>query len=204
MLFRSEIFETKFTFHGFRFIEVDLYPGELTADDITGIVLHSEMEKTGSFECSDPLINQLQKNIQWGQKGNFLDVPTDCPQRDERLGWTGDAQAFVRTAAFNHDVSGFFAKWCKDLMDAQHADGAVPCIAPNVEPSHKPQSPGHDGGPAWSDAMTICPWTMYLVYGDLHLLALQYEAVKKYVHFLRDHRSKDFIRSHPDLNVFTG
>ena len=200
----EENFEPKFTFHGFRFVEVDYYPGELTADDIRGVVLHSDIKPTGTFECSDPLLNQLQHNIQWGQKGNFLDVPTDCPQRDERLGWTGDAQAFCRTAAFNFDVSGFFAKWCQDLMDSQHPDGATPCIAPNVEPSHRPQSPGHDGGPAWSDAMSICPWTMYLVYADRELIAHQYEAVKKHVNFLRDHRSIDFIRSHPDLDAWHG
>ncbi len=102
----EEVYEPRFSFFGFRFLEVSGFPGTLTADNITGVVIHSDMQPTGFFECSNPLINQLQHNIIWGQKGNFVDVPTDCPQRDERLGWTGDAQAFCRTAAFNFDVLG--------------------------------------------------------------------------------------------------
>ena len=95
------------------------WPGELTADDLSAVVVHSDLTPTGSFECSHPLLNQLQHNIVWGQKGNFLDVPTDCPQRDERLGWTGDAQVFIRTSAFNMDVANFFAKWLQDMADTQ-------------------------------------------------------------------------------------
>ncbi len=100
---------------GFRYLEVTGFPGTLTTDNITGIVVHSDMQKSGTYESSNPLLNQLQHNIVWGQKGNFLDVPTDCPQRDERLGWTGDAQAFCRTAAFNYNVAAFFTKWLKDV-----------------------------------------------------------------------------------------
>ena len=111
------------------------------------------------------MVNQLQHNIVWGQKGNFVDVPTDCPQRDERLGWTGDAQVFIRTAAFNMNVAGFFTRWTRDLEDAQYPDGAYPAVAPN---------PGvwsiGDGGPAWADAGVICPWTIYQCYGDIRLL----------------------------------
>ena len=99
------MFEPHFTWQGFRYVSLVGYPGPLTADDIVGVVVHSDLAPTGSFECSQPLINQLQHNIVWGQKGNFLDIPTDCPQRDERLGWTGDAQVFLRTAAFNMDVA---------------------------------------------------------------------------------------------------
>ena len=115
----EEIFQPKFTFHGFRYVFVQNLDYLPTKDAVTGIVLHSDTPATGSFSCSDELVNQLQHNIEWGQRGNFLEVPTDCPQRDERLGWTGDAQVFVRTAAFNMDVAGFFTKWTQDLRDAQ-------------------------------------------------------------------------------------
>jgi alpha-L-rhamnosidase len=111
----QETYEPRFTFMGFRFVEVTGFPGELTTDNLTGVVVHSDIPVTGTYESSNALLNQLQHNIQWGQKGNFVDVPTDCPQRDERLGWTGDAQAFSRTAAFNYNVSAFFTKWLKDV-----------------------------------------------------------------------------------------
>ncbi|MBK8027640.1 MAG: family 78 glycoside hydrolase catalytic domain [Chloroflexi bacterium] len=137
-----EVWESKFTFHGFRYVEIEGYKGEVNEETITGIVLHSDMEPTGTFECSDPLLNQLQHNIVWGQKGNFLDVPTDCPQRDERLGWTGDAQVFLRTAAFNMDVAGFMTKWAQDVADAQNPDGSVPSVVPYA--ADVPT----DGGPA--------------------------------------------------------
>ncbi len=128
----EEIYEPRFTFMGFRYVEVTGFPGELTADNLTGVVVHSDMPVTGSYESSNPLLNQLQHNIQWGQKGNFVDVPTDCPQRDERLGWTGDAQAFRRTAAFNMDVSSFFTKWLKDVAADQKQGGEVPDVIPDV------------------------------------------------------------------------
>jgi alpha-L-rhamnosidase len=131
------------------------------------------------------LLNQLQHNIWWGQKSNFLEVPTDCPQRDERMGWTGDAQVFVRTAAFNADVSGFFAKWQRDMLDAQGKNGAVPAIVPN--PCFDPESQEiSDGGPAWSDATVICPWTNYLVYGDKRVLADNYDVFVRYIQHLDD------------------
>ena len=131
----AEIFEPHFTFHGFRYVAVAGYPGELTPDSLTGIVIHSDMAAhRASSSRSNPLINQLQHNILWGQKGNFLDVPTDCPQRDERLGWTGDAQVFSRTAAFNMDVAGFFTKWLKDVAADQYAERRVPHVVPDVLP----------------------------------------------------------------------
>lgn len=173
----EEIWEPRFTFHGFRYVEVTGYPGNLPSDAVTGIVLHSAMESSGEFECSHPLVNQLQKNIRWGQKGNFLEVPTDCPQRDERLGWTGDAQVFIRTAAFNHEVAGFFTKWQRDIADAQSSQGSIPSVVPNVEP-------GNDGGPAWSDATIICPWTIYLCYGDVRILAESYPTLTHYFDYL--------------------
>jgi len=127
-----EVFEPHFTFQGFRYVAVDGWPGELTLDDLTGVVVHSAIPKTGSFECSNPMLNQLQHNIQWGQKGNFVDVPTDCPQRDERLGWTGDAQAFAPTACFNHDVAAFYTKWMKDFIYDQQSEGQIPHVIPDV------------------------------------------------------------------------
>ena len=164
----EEIYEPRFTFMGFRFVEVTGFPGELTTDNLTGIVVHSDMDVTGSYECSNPLLNQLQHNIQWGQKGNFVDVPTDCPQRDERLGWTGDAQAFCRTAAFNMDVSAFFTKWLKDVAADQRQGGEVPDVIPDVL---NPQgSTTIQPSAGWGDVAVIAPWTMYIVYGDKRLL----------------------------------
>jgi alpha-L-rhamnosidase len=194
----QEIWEPHFTFHGFRYVELLNYPGTPTEETITGIVVHSEMAPTGKFECSDPLINQLQHNIIWGQKGNFIDVPTDCPQRDERLGWTGDAQVFVRTAAFNMNVASFFTKWMKDLEDAQYPDGSYPAVAPN--PSA--WSIG-DGGPAWADAGVICPWTIYQSYGDTRLLEEHYPSMQRFIEFLSN-TSRDGIRCYEEYTGWHG
>ena len=189
----EEIWEPRFTFHGFRYIEVQGLPKDGTVE-VTGIVLHSDAPPTGSFSCSNPLLNQLQKNIVWGQKSNFLEIPTDCPQRDERLGWTGDAQVFIRTAAFNMDVRRFFHKWMQDARDSQAANGAIPSVFPAGD-----KFGSEDGGPAWADAMIICPWTIYLCYADKQILADHYDAMKRYVDYLRRHRSLNHIRSHPAL-----
>jgi alpha-L-rhamnosidase len=178
----EESYEPRFTFHGFRFVKVENYPGTVTPDAVTGIVVHSDMAKAGSLETSDPMLNQLYRNIVWGQKGNFVGVPTDCPQRDERLGWTGDAQVFSRTAAFNFDVSGFFTSWLADLAADQKASGAVPDVIPNVL-SHK--DPNATSSAGWGDAGVIVPWNTYLVYGDSQLLARQYPSMKKYVEYQR-------------------
>ncbi|HEX5171692.1 MAG TPA: family 78 glycoside hydrolase catalytic domain [Cyclobacteriaceae bacterium] len=172
-----EVLEPHFTFHGFRYINVEGYPGELKAENFAAVALYSDMKPTGTFTSSNRLINQLQHNIQWGQKGNFLDVPTDCPQRDERLGWTGDAQAFSRTASFNMGVNNFFRKWLRDL-EADQINGNVPFVIPNVL---GPQAAGSAG---WADAATIIPWNMYLAYGDRDLLADQYESMKAWVGFM--------------------
>jgi len=130
----------------------------------------------------------LQHNIVWGQKGNFLDVPTDCPQRDERLGWTGDAQAFLRTAAFNMDVAAFFTKWLRDLAADQASDGSVPFTIPDA---------GRGGGATgWGDAAVICPWTIYLCYGDTRLLAEQYDSMQAWVRFIRAQAGADLIWRH--------
>jgi len=178
----EEVHEPRFTFQGFRYVQVEGYPGTLTPDRVTGVVIHSDMPVTGHFETSQPLLNQLQHNIEWGQKGNFLDVPTDCPQRDERLGWTGDAQVFCRTAAYNMDVSGFFTKWLKDLAADQNEAGSVPYVIPDVL-----TEPGRfaGGSAAWADAATIIPWTMYLSYGDTGILETQYPSMKAWVEYMR-------------------
>lgn len=177
-------FEPHFTFFGFRYIAVEGYPGALDTSNFTATVLHSAMKPTGSFECSNPLLNQLQHNIQWGQKGNFLDVPTDCPQRDERLGWTGDAQVFFRTAAFNFNVEIFFSKWLKDLAADQFTNGGVPWVIPNVV--------GNLGNAAgWGDVATIIPWNLYVVYGNKTILETQYASMKAWVDYITAHSRND-------------
>ena len=193
----GETWESKFTFHGFRYVEVRGHPDPMLPDAITGIVLHSDTPRTGTFSCSDPLINQLQCNIDWGQRGNFLEVPTDCPQRDERLGWMGDAQVFARTAAWNRDVASFFVKWQRDITDAQGMAGQMPSVAPHIE------GVGPDGGPAWADAAVICPWTMYLCYGDKELLSRHFDSLAKFIGYMED-QAKALIRSHPDTKVWHG
>ncbi|HEX8550348.1 MAG TPA: glycoside hydrolase family 78 protein [Abditibacteriaceae bacterium] len=170
----EEVWEPRFTFHGFRYVELSDFPGTPTRDAVTGIVMHSDTPRTGDFECSDELLNQLQKNIDWGQRGNFLDIPTDCPQRDERLGWTGDAQVFVRTSAWNRDVAGFFTEWARDTRDAQQPDGSIPCVVPDIDGTPR------DGGPAWSDAAVICPWKIYLCYGDKRILEENYDVFQRF------------------------
>ncbi|MCW5983005.1 MAG: family 78 glycoside hydrolase catalytic domain [Bryobacteraceae bacterium] len=185
-----ETYEPRFTFQGFRYVAVDGYPGELTPDKLTGIVLHSDMARTGEFATSSPLVNQLQHNILWGQKGNFLDVPTDCPQRDERLGWTGDAQVFYRTAAFNMDVAGFFTKWLRDVAADQLTNGSVPFVVPDV--LSNPKQPAA-GSAAWADAAVIVPWTMYLTYGDKRILEEQYPSMARWVDYMRARAGEDYI-----------
>jgi len=180
----EESFEPRFTFHGFRYIRVEGVQGPVNPGDFTAVVLYSNMPKTGEFSCSNTLIDQLQHNIQWGQQGNFLDVPTDCPQRDERLGWTGDAQVFSRTAAFNRGVDNFFAKWLKDLTADQRPDGAVPFVIPNVLGNGAAASAG------WADVATIIPWNMYLAYGDKGILEAQYPSMKAWVDYMKG-QSKD-------------
>jgi len=178
----EEVFEPHFTFHGFRYVAIEGWPGELSLDDFRGVVIHSDIEPTGTFECSDSMINQLQHNINWGLKGNFLDVPTDCPQRDERLGWTGDAQVFARTACFNADVAGFYTKWLADLAADQQASGAVPHVIPNVLSLGKAE--GESASAGWADAATVVPWTVYLCYGDRRILEQQYESMKAWVDYM--------------------
>jgi len=182
----EEIFEPHFTFHGFRFVQIQGLSTLPSLDQITGIVIHSDMKPTGSFSCSEPLINQLQHNIQWGQKGNFLDVPTDCPQRDERLGWTGDAQVFSMTAAFNFDVASFYTKWLGDVSADQLPGGRVPHVIPDV-------LKGDGGSTAWADVSVVVPWTMYQVYGDQRILDVQYPGMKAWVEYMKGRAGEDLL-----------
>ena len=184
---QEAIFEPHFTFQGFRYLKVEGFPGKLSLDNITGVAIYSDMEKSGSFECSNPMINQLQSNIEWGQKGNFLDVPTDCPQRDERMGWTGDAQAFASTACFNFNTAAFYTKWLQDLKADQKENGAVPHVIPDVLLRNA------NGSTGWADAATIVPWTVYLKYGDQRILERQYESMKAWVGYLEGMSEGNFL-----------
>ena len=173
-----EIYQPYFTFHGFRYVEVTGITGKPALDMITGLVLASDTPRVGEFACSDPRINQLHANICWGQRGNYLSIPTDCPQRDERLGWMGDAQVFVRTATYNADVAAFFTKWLVDVDDAQR-DGAFTDVSPFTC--------CNQGTPAWADAGVICPWTLYRIYGDTRQLEQHYPAMVRWIEWCRAH-----------------
>ncbi|MEQ8472884.1 MAG: family 78 glycoside hydrolase catalytic domain [Marinoscillum sp.] len=190
----EEVYEPRFTFHGFRYVLVDGYPGELSLESLEGIVVHSDMPQIGYFECSDPMINQLQSNIEWGQRGNFLDVPTDCPQRDERLGWTGDAQVFAPTASFNFNTAPFFTKWLKDLASEQREDGSVPWVVPNNirDGGGTGWSDGF-GATGWADAAVIIPWTTYLSYGDQQVLETQFGSMKAWVDYMIHHAGNSYV-----------
>jgi alpha-L-rhamnosidase len=187
-----ETFEPHFTFQGFRYVAVEGYPGTPDSTSLTGIVAYSDMTPTGTFESSNALVNRLQQNIVWGQRGNFVDVPTDCPQRDERMGWTGDAQVFAPTATFNMDVSGFFAKWLGDVAADQLPNGAVPFVVPNVLAKMSPDAAGSTG---WADVATIAPWTMYRAYGDTSFLVRQYASMRAWVEYGRAQAGETYIWS---------
>jgi alpha-L-rhamnosidase len=175
----TETWEPRFTFHGFRYVEVDGWPGELYADAVRAVVCHSDMERTGWFECSDPLVNRLHENVVWSMRGNFLYIPTDCPQRDERLGWTGDIQVFSPTACFLYDTAGFLSSWLADLAAEQAAwGGMVPFYVPSL--ASTPMSPAA----AWGDAAVIVPWVLYQCYGDVGILAEQFESMRAWVELI--------------------
>jgi alpha-L-rhamnosidase len=161
---KGEEWTPRFTFHGFQYVEVTGFPGKPGRDAITGIVLHSDTPLTSAFECSDPMANRLFKNIVWTQRANFLDLPTDCPQRDERFGWMGDAQVYVRCATYNADVAAFYTKWLREVMEAQRPSGTFPGYCPF------PFQHGWDFGTAWCDAGVICPWTIWQTYGDTRII----------------------------------
>ena len=167
-----------FTFYGFRYVLLENWPTEPKAEDFVGLVIHSDMEETGHIETADPLVNQLLKNVRWGQKGNFLDVPTDCPQRDERMGWTGDAQVFSGTASFNYDTYEFYTKFGHDLYyEQQKLNGSVPFVVPTC--NYK-----GDGSTAWGEAATVIPWNVYLHFGDPSILENQFDSMKAWVDYM--------------------
>ncbi|MBX3095769.1 MAG: family 78 glycoside hydrolase catalytic domain [Fimbriimonadaceae bacterium] len=182
---RSE-WTPRFTFHGFRYVEVTGLSAGLKPEMIEAVAISSDTPEVRHFATSDPMINQLASNAWWTQKMNFIDVPTDCPQRDERLGWTGDAQAYIRTAALYSDVQPFFNRWLVALDDGQRADGNYPTVAPL-------KVSGDDGGPAWADAGVICPWQVYEIYGDKRQLAASYPGMKRFVEFCRARSGDDYL-----------
>lgn len=184
----KQTYKPKLTFFGFRYIRIDQFPGGADAaslEHFTAIVVHSDIKRTGYLSCSDAKLNQLFDNIIWGQKGNFLDVPTDCPQRDERLGWTGDAQVFVKTAAINYDVERFFTKWLADLAADQGEDGRVGHVIPDLL--------GGESSAAWGDAAVICPWEIYMAYGNTQILAAQYDSMKKWIDYITLHTKDEYL-----------
>lgn len=188
---KTHFIKPVYTFYGFRYIAVDGMDIS-SPDEFVAIVVHSDMKRTGYFNCSDEMINQLFHNIVWGQKGNFLDVPTDCPQRDERLGWTGDAQVFCKVASYNFNVEKFFKKWMGDLRAMQKNSGTIPSFVPTKYDD--------DGGSsAWADVATILPWQMYLTYGNKELLRENYILMKKWVDFMRSWA----LKKKPDEGIST-
>jgi alpha-L-rhamnosidase len=183
---KGETYTPRFTFHGFQYVEVTGFPGEPDLDAITGIVLHSDTPLTSAFECSDPIPNKLFKNVVWTQRANFVDLPTDCPQRDERFGWTGDAQVYVRAATYNADVAAFYTKWLRELMESQRPSGAFPGYAPF------PFQHGWDFGTAWADAGVICPWTIWQTYDDTRIIERCWEPMTRFLDW-RKRTSKDSL-----------
>lgn len=183
LYFCKEGFQTwnpKLTFFGFRYIRIDHFPGGADAvrpDNFTAVVVCSDLKRTGFLSSSNPLLNKLFDNIIWGQKGNFVDVPTDCPQRDERLGWTGDAQVFIRTACYNFDTEAFYRKWLSDLAADQYPDGHVDHVIPAILENQKTSA-------AWGDAACVCPWELYLAFGDANILRSQFNSMKKWVGYI--------------------
>lgn len=182
-----EVWEPHFTYHGFQYVEVTGLTQPPTEDTVVGLPLGSDSPVVGSFTCSDPMLNQLHNNIYWTQRANFMDIPTDCPQRDERLGWTGDAQVYCRTATLNCDMEAFYTKWLVDLItDGQRSDGEFPMVAPV-------KVAGDDGGPAWADSGVICPWTVYEVYGDRRVLEHYYPAMTRFIAFCKNRSTANLL-----------
>ena len=183
----EEVFKPTYTFQGFRYVRLVEYPSD-TVDpmDFCAIAVHSQMKRTGRFVCGNEKINQLYHNVIWGQKGNYLDIPTDCPQRDERLGWTGDAQVFCRTAAINFDVERFFIKWLGDIALEQPSNGLIPHIIPCRDNKW-------GGATGWADVACIAPWQMYLAYGNRDALRSQYPMMKKWIGYMRAWGEDEFL-----------
>jgi alpha-L-rhamnosidase len=201
----EEIFEPRFTFHGFQYVEVQGYPGTPSKEAITGCVMHSDMPLAGQFECSDLRVNKLWTNSLWSQRGNFISIPTDCPQRDERLGWMGDAQIFIRTASLNMDAAAFFSKWMVDVEDAQTSDGAYADVSPQVpwffETNWENGKPGFIAAPGWGDAGVIVPWTVYRVYGDTRIIKKHFASMELWMDYIHE-ANPDLIRKNKVYNNY--
>lgn len=174
-----------FTYYGFRYVKLTGFE-DINIEDFTGCVIYSDLETVGNIETSNPLVNKLFMNAQWGQKGNFLDVPTDCPQRDEKMGWTGDAQVFASTACYNMHSPAFYTKYMFDLREEQkRIGGSVPFVVPSIKPKNPTGIVNGNGSTAWGDAATIIPWTLYMHYGDRDLLADQFDTMKDWVDYIK-------------------
>ncbi len=186
---KEDIFKPTFSFQGFRYIRLDEYPSdEVDLSCFTAVAVYSDIERTGFFACGNPKVNQLYHNVLWGQRSNYLDVPTDCPQRDERLGWTGDAQVFCRAGAYNFNVHDFFRKWLGDVAAEQslRSDGGIPTVIPDALKNSAVCS-------AWGDAACIIPWEVYLAYGDKKMLAEEYPMMEKWVEYIHHAGSMEYL-----------
>jgi len=183
-----EVFEPRFTFHGYRYVKIDAPGVDVAEDRLRGLVLHSDLEETGEFSCSHPGIDQLQHNIRWSQKGNFLEVPSDCPQR-EKMGWTGDIQIYAPTACFLMESAGFLGKWLQDLAADQHENGLVPHVIPWPPDYPMFKIVGTGGSSGWGDACTVVPTTLHLYYGDERILAEMYPVMKRWLAFIESRAS---------------
>ncbi len=182
----KQTFKPTLTFYGYRYIRVDSFPEPITPDNFTSVAVYSQLKRTGYIESSDSMLNQFVSNVLWGQRSNFLDVPTDCPQRDERMGWTADAQVFMRAATYNYDTEKFFEKWLADLALDQFLNGAVPRMAPYERTDGRISA-------AWSDAIAICPWQLYLSYGNKEVLTKMFEPIKKWVDYISNATTKPYL-----------
>lgn len=186
-------YEPHFTFHGFRYVKLEGFTEEVQAEDFQGIVLSSSMEQLCEFHTGNERINQLQSNILWGQRGNFVDIPTDCPQRDERLGWTADAQIICPTAAFDFQINRFFRKWLRDLKDNQmEQEGAAPYVVPDILKGVFSDGLSNTTA-AWGDAAVICPWVIYEAYGDKDILKEQYDSMKAWIDYIRREGDNEYL-----------
>ena len=181
----GELWEPEFTYHGYRYVQVTGYPGVPTKEALTGLVIHSDAPEIGSFACSNKLLNQVQHNIAWGLASNIMSVPTDCPQRDERLGWMGDAQIFSPTASYNRNMAGFFEKWMHDISDCQDTSGAVHDVNPTIVVENPAK-------PAWGDAVVVIPWVVYKFYGDTRIISENYDTMVGWLNYMEKH-SKDSL-----------
>lgn len=182
---KTEMYHPHFTFQGFRYVWIKQYPGKIFPENFKALVLYSDMQEVGSFHCSEPLLNQFQSNIMWGLKGNSVDIPSDCPQRDERLGWTGDVQVFCNTACYLMDMYEFYRKWLCDVTAEQQENGAITNVVPDVLAANEPER--FCGAAGWGDVAVVLPWVLYQETGDKTIIHEQYDSMKSWINFVLDH-----------------